>query len=593
MTLLSNSQLREGREETRDRQVSQIPTIATAPAVNDSADPEGTRAPGFETSPEEDTFHARDLVDVYFREMGDAELLSRAEEIALAKRIEAAQQVLLTGLCHVPALIERVARWGQQVLEGELGLADLLDLSIPAELFGDVPGERGRVQSDLPNHADGPTLTPEAAKAGGDRSAEADAKSRAAGQWPIIAPRLEQLVALAHAIGSLRQQRFLALARGRDLAKAASARLHDLMSGFASETAALQLRPERVSELSEELERERQALQCAELELLRLGDGSAAGRKDLLDRQDGRKLGPDWLSEMGSRPVQGSTRTRRHVDRVAALRSELAAVAERVGLPAADFRQVADQVGKAKHELNAAREQMVRAHLRLVVWVAKRYRRNSSLELLDLIQEGNMGLMRAIEKFDYRRGVKVSTYAVWWIRQSIARAIADQGRTIRIPVHMTEIAAKVLQERRKLYQKEGRDPRPREIAVRTGVPLARVEQVLSMVQQPTSLDLPIGEDGDTTLGDLIEATDAVDPHAAAEANALQRSLAEALAALTPREQRILRLRFGIGGTADHTLAEVGEELGVTRERIRQIEAQALEKLRHPRHSHKLATFVDN
>jgi RNA polymerase primary sigma factor len=299
------------------------------------------------------------------------------------------------------------------------------------------------------------------------------------------------------------------------------------------------------------------------------------------------------LSRLGERCSVGRTLAKQHADRVAALRVELAAIAERVGLPVADFGRVAAEVGNAKRELNAAREQMVRAHLRLVVWVAKRYRRNSSLELLDLIQEGNMGLMRAVEKFDYRRGVKVSTYAVWWIRQSIARAIADQGRTIRIPVHMTEIAAKVLQERRKLYQKEGRNPRPGEIAARTGVPLARVEQVLSMVQQPTSLDLPIGEDGDATLGDLIEATDAVDPHAAAEANALQRTLAEALAELTPREQHILRLRFGIGGAADHTLAEVGEELGVTRERIRQIEAKALEKLRHPGRAHKLASFVDD
>jgi RNA polymerase primary sigma factor len=203
-----------------------------------------------------------------------------------------------------------------------------------------------------------------------------------------------------------------------------------------------------------------------------------------------------------------------------------------------------------------------------------------------------LGLMRAIEKYDYRRGVKISTYAVWWIRQSIARAIADQARTIRIPVHMTENAAKVLRERRRLYQKEGRDPRPAEIAARMGVPLAQVERVLSMVQEPTSLDTPVGEDGDATLGDLIKAPDAVDPHAVAEASALQKIVGEALADLTPREQRILRMRFGIGDTADHTLEEIGKEFGVTRERIRQIEAKALEKLRQPARARKLATFVD-
>jgi len=320
--------------------------------------------------------------------------------------------------------------------------------------------------------------------------------------------------------------------------------------------AALQLHPDRVSALIGELERARQSLRRLEQEQARLAGKECEGR----------------------RSVQ--------------LCGELDSFAKRVGLPIADFRHAAAEVGKARRALEAAREEMMRAHLRLVVWVAKRFRRKSSLELLDLIQEGNIGLMRAIEKFNYRRGVKVATYAVWWIRQAIARAIADQGQTIRIPVHMTETAGKVMQERRRLYQKEGREPRAAEIAARSGVPLARVEQILSMVQQPTSLDLPVGEDGDATLGDLIEATDAVDPQAAAEISALQTTMAEALTELSPREQHILRLRFGIGDTDDRTLAEIGEELGVTRERIRQIEAQALAKLRHPRRARKLMTFIE-
>jgi len=274
------------------------------------------------------------------------------------------------------------------------------------------------------------------------------------------------------------------------------------------------------------------------------------------------------------------------------MRHAAVAVAQRLGLPFSDFRAANAEVNRTRRALTAAREEMVKAHLRLVVAIAKKYRRNSSLELLDLIQEGNMGLMHAVEKFNFRRGVKVSTYAVWWIRQSIARAIADQGRTIRIPVHMTETAGKVLRERRKFRQKQGREAGAAEIAARAGMPVARVEQVLSMVQEPASLDLPVGEDGDTTLGDLIAAPNAIDPQAAAEASALSSSVSEALAELTPREQRILRMRFGIGDARDHTLEEVGQVFGVTRERIRQIEAKALEKLRHPSRARKLITFAE-
>lgn len=563
-----------------------------------SAASESMPTPVCEIEPDADASLSRDLIDVYFRQMGDAELLSREEEIALAKQIEAAQQAVLTGLCRVPNLVEHIAQWGQEVAEGRLPLGDLVDLSTPFESFDEGIGERGQDgRPDLPHHVDSPKLAPDAAEApaGPSEDGVADsAASRNADQLQTISSRLERLAALAHEICSLSRRQLLAHSRGRALAKGAPARLQELMSRFAGETAALQLRPGRVSDLVGELERERETLERTERELLRIGESCGIGRKDLLERHRGRELEPDWLRGIASLPAQGwRTLAEQHADRVTALRGELAAVAQRVGLPIAEFRRAVVVVSEARRELSAAREQMVRALLRLVVWVAKRYRRNSSLDLLDLIQEGNIGLMRAVERFNYRRGVKAATYAVWWIRQSIARAIADQGRTIRVPVHMTETATKVMRERRKLHQKEGRDPSPTEIATRVGVPVARVEQVLSMVQEPTSLDVPIGEDSDTTLGDLIEATDAVNPHAAAEANALQSALAEALAELSPREQRILRMRFGVGGTADHTLAEIGRELGVTRERIRQIEAKALQKLRHPRRARKLATFADN
>jgi RNA polymerase primary sigma factor len=460
----------------------------------------------------------RDPIDLYFRQMGDVEMLTRAQEMALAKRIEASQRAIVEGLLRVPMLTDRIALWLNELREGRLSVRDFIDISAAHDGLTDAAAE------DRPD---------------GNREAK---------MAPETMRRLERIAALAREIASLSQERMAALERERNLTRRDRARLDDLVARTAREVGRLKLHPDRIADLVSTLEDEHRQLAS-------------------IQRQRNDAIAVDQV------------------------RRELSALAQRVGLPIEEFRSAAAQVRQAQRDVEKAREEMVRAYLPLVVSIARRYRGKSSLDLLDLIQEGNLGLMHAVEKYDYRRGVKVSTYAVWWIRQAITRAMADQGRLIRVPVHMTERVTKVLRERRRLSHKLGRNPQAAEIAASAAMPAARVERAMSLVREPISLDIPVGEDGDATLGDLIEAQDAPNPQAVAEASALAQSVAEALSGLPEREQRILRLRFGIGGTAEHTLEEVGRIFGLTRERIRQIEASALGKQRQPSRGRKLATFA--
>jgi RNA polymerase primary sigma factor len=548
-----------------DREAT-VRTIASTPAARDrwekrevTADDifalAGNEAPAplAKAAGPEEGYFSPNLVDTYFRQMGQGELLSREEEVALAKRIEAAQRLLLAALCHIPLLAVGIARWGDEFLAGARALGELIDLTTASGGSSAAASEE-----EAETHA------------GAELEREAKVSVR-------------KLIRRSREIEALAQARMKAVNRGKDAAKANRERLQQLLEQFVQGVEELCLHPDRLAQLLEVSEREQKQVQQAEVALARLAEGAGAARKLMLARRDGRDHDRAWFKDV-RRPEEAK--------RIEAAHDEFKQLMLRIGLPAIEFRQRMAEVGRARRQLKSAREEMVKAHLRLVVAIAKKYRNRSSLDLLDLIQEGNMGLMHAIEKFNYRHGVKVSTYAVWWIRQSIARAIADKGRTIRIPVHMTETAARVLREKRRLQQQEGRDPNAGEIAAKTGISIAHVEQVLRLVQEPTSLDLPVGEDGDATLGDLIEATDAVDPQAAAETSAMRDSVNEALADLPAREQRILRMRFGIGGSAEHTLEEIGKVFGVTRERIRQIEAKALEKLRHPTRSRKLASFVE-
>jgi RNA polymerase primary sigma factor len=535
--------------------------------------------------PDRQVVFSGDLLDTYFRQMGNDELLSREAEIALAQRIEAAQQAVVESLCGVPLLIDRIAQWAGEVRESRRPLAELVDISKAAhELLGAGVGQamlshQAALKEDVNDAADESVGEDDAASGAAEAAAAAVESADAARLRDLVLARLDGVLAHVPEIKSLSGKRIEAALRGRDFGKKAGARLQALVSQFAAAVATLYVSPDRVADLSAELERERALLREAEQELPRLAQSCGLSRQELIARYHAHDLRLNWLKELA--PVVA----------VAPLQDRLKAVAQRVGLPVGAFRTAVAEVAQARRALQGAREEMVKAHLRLVVAIAKKYRRRSSVEFLDLIQEGNIGLMHAIEKFDYRRGVKVSTYAVWWVRQAITRSIADKGRMIRIPVHMTEVAGRVLRERRRLTQQDGKDPTAAMIAARLGIAVERVEQVLSMVQEPVSLDLPVGEDGDTTLGELIAAPNGIDAHAVVEASALARVLGEALAGLSPREQRVLRMRFGIGGAEDHTLAEVGKVFGVTRERIRQIEAQALQKLRNPARAAKLATFA--
>jgi len=527
-----------------------------------------------------DRFTSPDLVDTYFRQMGGRELLSREAEIALAKRIEAGQIALLKNLYAVPLLIARIGKWGEEVREERRSLRDVVELS-----------QFGEPQTEAEAAAE-PAADPAAAAAATAETAEQvdELDARDAG----VAARLGEIAAISTEIVKLAHARIDALAEERDISKARRTRLENLLAKFASEMGTLRLHPDRVADLIEVIEQEQRALYKIERDMARLAERCGMAREQLIDRH----LAVEFGRTPATAGVTVLKRERKALDRdtvmpLSQIRAALAAVASRVGMPVAAFRQTASAVQRARLEIKRGHDEMVRSHLRLVVAIAKKFRRFTSLHLLDLIQEGNLGLMHAVEKYDHRRGVKVSTYASWWIRQSIARAIADQGRTIRVPVHVTETTTKVSRERRRHYQRHGRDPGADEIASRTGIPLAQVERALATVQEPVSLDAPIGEDGDASLADLIEAPDTDNPLAAAEASELGKLVAEALSDLTEREQRILRMRFGIGGASQHTLQEVGESFGVTRERIRHIEAKALEKLRQPARAHKLRTFVDN